>query len=117
MPSRLPTDSTSRRAIDRVGLFDEERFGKGYGEENDFSMRARQAGMRNVLCDDAYVVHLGGRSFGPLGLKPDESSMQRLLALHPDYLQIVQAFISEDPLSGRREELVAQMEREGIRLG
>ena len=109
--------AVSHRAIDRVGLVDEERFGKGYGEENDFSMRARQAGMRNVLCDDAYVVHLGGRSFGPLGLKPDDSSMQRLLTCHPGYLQIVQAFINEDPLSGRRKELVAQMEREGLRLG
>ncbi len=109
--------AVSRRAIDRIGLFDEAVFGKGYGEENDFSMRARQAGMRNVLCDDAYVVHLGNRSFGPLGLKPDESSMRRLLSRHPDYLRTVQEFIAEDPLSARRNELLAAMEREGVSLG
>ena len=96
----------SRHALDELGLFDEETFGIGYGEENDFSMRAQKAGMINVLCDDVYVVHLGGRSFGPLGLKPDEASMQRLLSRHPDYLQLVQAFIHSDPLAPRRQELL-----------
>ncbi len=96
----------SRRALDILGLFDERTFGLGYGEENDFSMRAQGAGLRNVLCDDVYVVHLGGRSFGPLGLKPDESTMQRLLSRHPAYLELVQEFIASDPLAPRREELL-----------
>ena len=99
----------SRRALSRLGLFDQQTFGKGYGEENDFSMRARSAGLRNVLCDDVYVVHLGNRSFGPLGLRPDESAMQRLLTLHPDYLEQVEHFILEDPLSARRDELVSAL--------
>ena len=107
----------SRRAIDRVGLFDEVLFGKGYGEENDFSMRVAAAGMKNVLCDDVYVAHLGGCSFGPLGLKPDEGSMQRLLSRHPGYLDIVQKFIADDPLADRRSLLVAAIERAGISLG
>ncbi len=98
--------AVSRHALDSLGLFDEETFGLGYGEENDFSMRAQQAGLRNVLCDDVYVVHLGGRSFGPLGLKPGESTMQRLLSRHPEYLRQVEEFITSDPLAGRREELL-----------
>jgi GT2 family glycosyltransferase len=98
--------AVSRKALNTLGLFDEKTFGLGYGEENDFSMRAQQAGLRNVLCDDVYVVHLGGKSFGPLGLKPDESTMQRLLTLHPQYLQQVQEFIASDPLAERREELL-----------
>jgi GT2 family glycosyltransferase len=101
----------SRRALDTLGLFDEETFGRGYGEENDFSMRALHAGFRNVLCDDVYVVHLGGKSFGPLGLEPDASSMQRLLSLHPDYLQKVEEFIKSDPLADRREELNSTLDR------
>ena len=96
----------SRKAIAQVGVFDERTFGLGYGEENDFSMRVRKAGFRNVLCDDVYVVHLGGRSFGPLGLKPDADTMDRLLALHPEYLSLVQAFIQQDPLSSRRQDLI-----------
>ena len=109
--------AVSRRAIERVGLFDEELFGKGYGEENDFSMRVIEAGMRNVLCDDVYVVHLGGRSFAPAGLKPDEFSMQRLLSRHPGYLQQVQAFIAADPLSDRRTEILDALKQAGVRLG
>jgi GT2 family glycosyltransferase len=109
--------AVTRRAIERIGLFDEARFGKGYGEENDYSMRARAAGLRNVLCDDVYVVHLGGRSFGPLGLGPDEDSMRRLLDLHPGYLQLVQAFIAEDPLAVRRRAVLDALDRAGLHLG
>ena len=106
-----------RRAIERIGLFDDGLFGKGYGEENDYSMRAVQAGMRNVLCDDVYVVHIGGRSFGPTGLKPDESSMSRLLSRHPDYLRQVQEFIDADPLSRRREAILEALNRAGVPIG
>ncbi len=106
--------AVSRKALNTLGLFDEKTFGLGYGEENDFSMRAQQAGLRNVLCDDVYIVHLGGRSFGPLGLKPDESTMQRLLSLHPEYLQQVEAFISSDPLAQRREELIQALKSAGL---
>src|SRR5690606_40059987 len=31
-----------RECLDQIGLFDEERFGRGYGEENDFSMRSEE---------------------------------------------------------------------------
>ena len=96
----------SRTAIERVGEFDEDTFGKGYGEENDFCMRAREAGMVNVLCDDAYVLHHGGASFSPLGLKPDERSMQKLLGKHPDYLRIIEDFIRRDSLAERRQLLI-----------
>lgn len=106
----------TRRAIERIGVFDATVFGKGYGEENDFSMRARQAGMRNVLCDDTYVVHLGGRSFGPLGLRPDDSSMQRLLARHPEYLDEVMDFIRRDPLAARRRVVLAAIDQAGVSL-
>ena len=108
--------AVARRAIDRLGLFDETLFGTGYGEENDFSMRARDAGMRNVLCDDVYVVHLGGRSFGPLGVKPGEDSMRRLLSRHPGYLEQVQAFIAADPLAERRRAILEALDRAGVPL-
>jgi len=104
----------SQRAIERIGLFDEDTFGRGYGEENDFCQRAEQAGMRNVLCDDTYVVHHGGASFGPLGLKPGDQSMQRLLAKHPDYLNRVMEFIAADPLVSRRRQILECLERTGV---
>ena len=53
----------SRACINDVGYFDEKVFGRGYGEENDFSMRASIAGWRNVLLGDVFVFHKGGVSF------------------------------------------------------
>jgi GT2 family glycosyltransferase len=107
----------ARQAIDRIGLFDAELFGKGYGEENDFCMRARAAGFRNVLCDDVYIVHLGGRSFGPTGLKPGEDSMRRLLSRHPGYMAIVEDFIANDPLGPRRREILEALRLKGVVMG
>jgi GT2 family glycosyltransferase len=107
----------SRLAIEQVGLFDEVTFGRGYGEENDFSMRATLAGMKNVLCDNAYVAHHGGSSFVPLGLQPGQDSMNRMLGKHPGYLALVEDFIRTDPLSSRRQELIdaVQRRRAGMR--
>ena len=107
----------SRAAIETLGPFDQELFGLGYGEENDFSMRARNTGMKNVLCDDVYVGHVGGRSFAPRGLAPGETSMRSLLSRHPAYLELVSEFIAADPLAGRRGELSAALVRAGIELG
>lgn len=104
----------SLRAIRQIGLFDEVAFGLGYGEENDFCQRAEQAGLRNVLCDDTFVVHHGGASFGPLGLKPGGESMQRLLAKHPDYMEKVSEFIKTDPLAQRRQQILDCLERSGV---
>ncbi len=104
----------SLRAVHKVGYFDEVTFGRGYGEENDFCQRAEQSGFRNVLCDNAYVLHHGGASFGPLDLKPDEQSMQRLLAKHPDYHRIVSEFIRTDPFAPRRREILDCLEQASV---
>ena len=52
-----------REVIDKVGLFDAETFGRGYGEENDFCHRAGQIGYIHVMCDDTYIYHSGTSSF------------------------------------------------------
>jgi len=104
----------SRAAIIQLGVFDRELFGLGYGEENDFCMRARKAGWKNVLCDNVYVGHVGGSSFAPRGLGPDEDSMKKLLSRHPEYLELIHGFISDDPLSSRRNELVTALRRAGV---
>lgn len=96
-----------RAALEQLGLFD-EAYGAGYGEENDFCRRAAQAGWRNVLCDDAYVVHLGGQSFAPLGLKPNGDNLAILVARYPDYEELVARFIRDDPLRPLREAIAAE---------
>ncbi len=57
-----------RSCIDAVGLFDENTFGRGYGEECDFCLRASQKGWGHVLCADTFVYHAGGVGFGSLSL-------------------------------------------------
>lgn len=52
-----------RAVLDEVGLFDEDTFGRGFGEENDYSLRAAQAGWQLVVADDAYVFHAQSRSY------------------------------------------------------
>jgi GT2 family glycosyltransferase/glycosyltransferase involved in cell wall biosynthesis len=54
----------SRRVIDAVGLLDEEAFPVGFGEENDYCLRARDAGFALAVADHVYVFHAKSRSFG-----------------------------------------------------
>lgn len=54
----------SREVINAVGLLDEEAFPTGYGEENDYCMRAADAGFGLAIADDAYVYHAKSKSFG-----------------------------------------------------
>jgi len=99
-----------RDALDELGDFDAATFGRGYGEENDFCLRAAAHGWRNVLCDDAYVVHAGGASFGPTGLAPGGENLRRLNARYPGYNAMVARFILEDPLRPLRERLARRLE-------
>ena len=96
-----------RALIDAIGAFD-PAFGPGYGEENDFSMRALAAGYHSVLCDDAFVLHQGGRSFA--GQKADlgARNLPLLLERHPRYLEIVREFIARDPLRPLRDAALSQ---------
>ena len=52
-----------RSVIDSVGLFDGKSFPNGYGEENDYCIRARRAGFALAIADQAYVFHSKSRSF------------------------------------------------------
>lgn len=52
-----------REVLNIFGYFDEESFGKGYGEENDFSFRCLDYGYRNLLCDNVIVYHKESQSF------------------------------------------------------
>lgn len=93
-----------RRALLRkIGLFDDETFGLGYGEENDFCMRAIKAGFRNVLCDDTFVAHTGSRSFDVKKQALMERNTRLLVAKHPEYPERVHRFIAADPLRPLRQ--------------
>ncbi len=94
-----------RQCIDTIGLLDAEHYGHGYGEENDYSCRAQAAGFRNILCDNAYVAHVGNQSFQDLGLQPNDEALNKVLARYPDYMNSVHEFIANDPLHSRRQKI------------
>jgi GT2 family glycosyltransferase/glycosyltransferase involved in cell wall biosynthesis len=51
-----------REALEDVGVYD-EAFGRGYGEESDWCMRARSQGWRVAGTEDTFVYHRGKVSF------------------------------------------------------
>lgn len=52
-----------RALLQDIGNFDEVAFPRGYGEENDFCMRAVRAGWRHVVDDSTLVYHVRSASF------------------------------------------------------
>ncbi len=102
-----------RTALTAIGDLDLATFGRGYGEENDFCLRAAAHGWRNVLCDDAYVAHRGGASFGPAGHAPGGENLARLNARYPGYNARIAEFIMLDPLKPLRERLVERLKSTG----
>ncbi|MHB1882341.1 MAG: glycosyltransferase [Acidithiobacillus sp.] len=93
---------------DKIGGFDEV-FGKGYGEENDWCMRAGKFGYRNLHVPNLFVYHKHGGSF----LTEDKERYQRNnLAIinerHPDYSGKVQQLIENDAFSFLRKCVLAK---------
>ena len=90
-----------RDALNDVGLFDEATFGKGYGEENDFCMRALYRGWSQLLAADTFVYHAGAVSFGP-STEPEQRARQALVAKHPRYLDHVRWNCQMNPANAYR---------------
>ncbi|RMF23503.1 MAG: glycosyltransferase family 2 protein, partial [Cyanobacteria bacterium J083] len=53
-----------RSLIEKIGYLDEVSFPKGYGEENDYCLRAANAGFELAIADHAYVYHAKSKSYG-----------------------------------------------------
>ena len=53
-----------REVIEAIGYLDDDAFPQGYGEENDYCIRAREAGFELAVADHCYVYHAKSRSFG-----------------------------------------------------
>ncbi len=52
-----------RAVFDKIGLFDEENFPRGYGEENDFCFRAVDAGFDLAVIAGVYIFHAKSKSY------------------------------------------------------
>ena len=82
-----------RAMLDTVDLFDEASFPRGYGEENDFCMRAKKAGWKHVVDDATLVFHEGSMSFGEEKQALLEAGLAKMEELHPEYQELVHPFL------------------------
>jgi GT2 family glycosyltransferase/glycosyltransferase involved in cell wall biosynthesis len=95
----------ARRCLDEIGLFDAKTFGRGYGEDNDFSQRAIAHGWKNLIAADVFVRHLGSVSFQGERAKRVDAAMAILDDRFPNYRSDVARFIADDPLADARANL------------
>jgi len=87
-----------RSCIKEVGLFDAELFDQGYGEENDFCLRAAARGWTHRIALDVYVWHEGEVSFSFQAANCKHKAYVRLCEKYPDYKQSIQSFLRQNPL-------------------
>jgi glycosyltransferase involved in cell wall biosynthesis len=97
----------------QTGLFREDVFAQGYGEENDFCIRARHLGWRHVAVPSLLVAHLGGASFGAARAQLTARNLAVLERLHPGYRALIAAFEAADPLAEARRRIDALRWRAG----
>lgn len=102
VPPEVPTGSgfcmfIRRALVEACGLFDHEGFPRGYGEENDFCMRAMKAGWVNLISPWSFVYHIRTASFKGEKAALVKAGVDVVTKRYPDYAQLVKtAFASAD---------------------
>ncbi len=94
LPPEVPTGSGFcmfiRRALfDACGVFDAEAFPRGYGEENDFCMRALKAGWVNLVSPWSFVYHIRTASFQGEKGGLVKAGVDVVTTRYPDYAGLV----------------------------
>jgi GT2 family glycosyltransferase len=101
-----------RKLIQEIGCFDDEAFGRGYGEENDFCLRGQKAGWKDLIATDTFVRHLGSVSFQGEKAELARNNLRVLEMRHPGYQQDVRSYLQEDPARALRARLdLARLKR------
>lgn len=92
-----------RECLDEIGPFDAATWGRGYGEEVDFCLKASARGWRHVLAPNVFVVHRGGVSFGDEKIVRIQESSKKIAERYPFYDGMIQTFLRADaPAPARR---------------
>jgi O-antigen biosynthesis protein len=92
----------TRACLDAVGSLSED-FGRGYLEDADFCLRARERGFRNVCAPSIFVGHAGSKSFGPERRSLIVHNLGVLEQRFPAHRTECAAFMAADPLRAARE--------------
>jgi O-antigen biosynthesis protein len=92
----------TRACLDRIGSLS-EHFERGYLEDVDFCLRAREQGFRNVCASFVYVGHAGSKSFGAEKRALVVRNFHLLERRFPQYRPESVAFVNADPLKSIRQ--------------
>lgn len=87
----------NRKVIDEIGALDPVAFKLGYGEENDFCMRALEAGYKNVIAADIFAFHVGSVSFSATKDANFAAGQKALDIKHPNYTLLTRRHVGADP--------------------
>ncbi|MDN3714375.1 glycosyltransferase [Paracoccus cavernae] len=88
-----------RACLDEVGALDVAAFPRGYGEENDFCMRAGRAGWLHLIDDRTYVFHDRSKSFGSAKDGLMKAGRAVIDARYPEYKKAIRVFSHGDDLA------------------
>ncbi len=100
----------SKNAISQAGYLDEENFGKGYGEENDWCQRVIPLGFKNIQVENLFVYHKHGGSFLTEDKKRYMEKHRKILRKkHPYYDVDVARFFAGDTHKALRGFLSMQL--------
>lgn len=91
-----------RSAIDEIGDFDAVSFPRGYGEENDFCMRATGAGWTHVIDDATLIYHVRSASFGAERETLVRAGRAVIDERYPGYTASVRAFLADSAVDRAR---------------
>lgn len=85
-----------RDALDDVGAYDDSKYPRGYGEENDFCMRALHRGWLNLVSDKVFVYHKTSQSFGQEKEGLIKSGLDVLSRDYPEYSFLTTRFYDKE---------------------
>jgi GT2 family glycosyltransferase len=94
----------TRACLDAVGSLS-QHYHRGYLEDVDFCLLARERGFRNVCAPSIYVGHAGSRSFRAEKRSLVLRNLETLDARFPHYRAESATFAKIDPLSASRAEI------------
>jgi hypothetical protein len=105
--------------VDAVGLFD-PIFGRGYCEEVDWCLRAKQFGYRNVLAPSAFVYHSGTATTKTVGglehWETSDPANEAIIDLrYPRYRAELQEWANRSTLDDLWEEAAGELVLAGAR--
>jgi O-antigen biosynthesis protein len=98
----------TRACLDKAGAMP-ELYARGYYEDVEFCLRAREVGLRNVCAAGVYVAHAGSRSFAGGKRALVLRNLEILESRFPRHVRECAAFLDMDPLREARAAIQARL--------